>query len=188
MLAKTLSSPCVRARKSHPTTRQVIFQADGTRKQTDVSTDVGTVFEGVLEMTEEEWAEVGRQVQMLIPLILTMYNGAEISPRQPLRTFQDTLPTEIANHRGVLTPRQRKTEVRVYEPLKGEKPTIYERGIPVVEMEGGCHISIEQKIPLNTKRDNVTLAYLRTIHTMLVNEMHHHLTSEDVAAVGTDGA
>jgi hypothetical protein len=58
---------------------------------------------------------------------------------------------------------------------------IYERGIPVVEIDGKYHVSVEQKIPLNTERDNVTPAYLRTIHTAVVNEMHEHLTSEDVA-------
>ena len=154
------------------TTGQVFFQSNGKRKMTDVCTDAGTVFEGVLEMTEEEWLEVGKQVQRLFPPILTTYNGVEVPMRQPLRTFEETLPTEVANDRGVLSPRKRKTEVRVYEPLASETPTIYERGIPVVEMDGKYHVSVEQKIPLNTERDNVTPGYLRTLHTIVADNVN----------------
>ena len=99
--------------------------------------------------------------------------------RKPLRTFQETLPTEIANDRGVLTPRKRKAEVRVYQPRDSEAPMIYERGIPVVEMDGKYHVSVEQKIPLNTERDNVTPSYLRNLHTVVAGQMFDLITPED---------
>ena len=161
------------------TTGQFVFQSNGKRKMTDVKTDAGTEFQGTLEMTEEEWLEVNRQVQRLFPPITTTFNGVDIPTRKPLHVFQETLPTEIANDRGILIPRRRKTEVRLYETLKGESPMIYERGIPVVEMDGKYHVSVEQKIPLNTERDNVTPGYLKAIHLMVVNEMSEQLTAED---------
>jgi hypothetical protein len=161
------------------TTGQIVFLANGKRKETDVCTDAGTEFRGVLEMTEEEWLEVGRQVQMLFPPITTTYNGVEIPMRRALCSFEETLPTEVANDRGVLTPRRRRTEVRIYQPLEGETPTIYERGIPVVEMDGKYHVSVEQKIPLNTERDNVTASYLRSLHTIVAEQMVDYITPED---------
>ena len=82
------------------TTGQIIFQSNGKRKETDVSTEAGTEFQGVLEMTQEEWIEVGRQVQLLLPPIQTTYNGVEVLGRKPLKSFDETLPTEVANDRG----------------------------------------------------------------------------------------
>jgi hypothetical protein len=162
------------------TTGQIAFLVNGKRKEnSEITTDAGTVFEGVLEMTEGEWLEVGRQVQLLLPPIPTTYNGVEVRPRNPLKAFEESLPTEVANDRGVLTPRKRRTEVRVYQPLEGETPTIYERGIPVVEMDGKYHVSVEQKIPLNTERDNVTAGYLRNLHTIVAEQMVDYITTED---------
>ncbi len=162
------------------TTGQIAFLANGKRKESsEITTEAGTVFEGVLEMSEEEWLVVGRQVQLLLPPILTTYNGVEVKQRNPLKVFEESLPTEVANERGVLTPRKRRTEVRIYQPLEGESPTIYERGIPVVEMDGKYHISVEQKIPLNTERDNVTAGYLRNLHTVVAEQMVDFITSDD---------
>ncbi len=164
------------------TTGQVQFLANGKRKVTsEITTKAGTVFEGVLDMIEEEWAEVGRQVLLLFPPIATTYNGVEVRQRNPLKTFEETLPTEIANDRGVLTPRKRKTEVRVYQPQPGEMPMIYERGIPVVEHDGKFHVSVEQKIPLNTERDNVTPAYLKNLHAVVLQQMIDHISDDDAA-------
>jgi hypothetical protein len=162
------------------TTGQIIFQSNGKRKETDVSTEAGTEFQGVLEMTQEEWIEVGRQVQLLLPPIQTTYNGVEVLGRKPLKSFDETLPTEVANDRGVLTPRKRTTEVHVYQPRAGETAMIYERGIPVVEIgDCGYHVSVEQKIPLNTERDNVTPGYLRALHILVAGQMFQFITPED---------
>jgi hypothetical protein len=165
------------------TTGQIAFLANGKRKETDeVKTEAGTIFEGTLEMTDEEWVEVGRQVQLLLPPILTTYNATPLPGRNPVKVFEEMLPTEIANERGVLSPRKRTAEVRVYQPLGGETPMIYERGIPVVEMDGKYHVSVEQKIPLNTERDNVTAGYLRNLHAIVLEQMIDHITVEDTTA------
>ena len=50
------------------TTGQIQFLSNGKRKETDeVKTEAGTIFEGKLEMNDEEWEEVGRQVKLLLP-------------------------------------------------------------------------------------------------------------------------
>src|ERR1700722_15317093 len=64
------------------TTGQIIFQSNGKRHETDVITAAGTEFQGVLEMNEAEWVEVGRQVNLLLPPIKTSYNGVEVLARK----------------------------------------------------------------------------------------------------------
>jgi hypothetical protein len=113
---KQVLAMCERATVTS-TTGQIQFLPNGKRKETDeVKTEAGTIFEGSIEMTDEEWTEVCKKVQLLIPPITTMFNGEVIMPRLPLRAFEEVLPTEVANERGVLTPRKRKTEVRAYRP------------------------------------------------------------------------
>lgn len=79
---------------------------------------------------------------------------------------------------------KRKTLVTLCEVLEGEAPTLYEMGIPVVELDGGepWHVNIAQKVPLNSSRDNVTPAYLRALRTAMLNEMHAHLEDADEAS------
>jgi hypothetical protein len=88
------------------TNGQIQFLPNGRRKETDeVKTEAGTIFEGKLEMTDEEWEEVGRQVKLLFPPILTTYNGEALPERIPTKVFKAKLPTEVANERGVLHQR-----------------------------------------------------------------------------------
>ena len=67
----------------------------------------------------------------------------------------------------------RRTQVYVYEPLSGETATLYEMGIPVVETGDRYHVDVQQKVPLNMDRDNVTPAYLRAIRVAVLNATHH---------------
>jgi hypothetical protein len=61
-------------------------------------------------------------------------------------------------------------------------PTLYELGIPVVQTDDKWHVNIQQKVPLNSDRDNVTPAYLRDVRVSVFNHMHQHITEEDTEA------
>ena len=87
------------------------------------------------------------------------FNGDRLLPRKPLRTFEASLETLVADDQGVMRPRVRKTQVSIYEPLPGEVPSLYEMGLPVVETGDKWHVNISQKVPLNRDRDNVRPAY-----------------------------
>jgi hypothetical protein len=89
------------------------------------------------------------------------------------------LETPLADDEGVMRMRVRKTTVSIYEPLAGEAPSLFEMGLPIVETDDKWHVSIGQKVPLNRDRDNVRPAYLRTVRTIVLNEMHDRLTEED---------
>ncbi len=164
------------------TTGRVIFERNGKRRTDSTKTRVGSEFWGVLDMTEEEWDTINRQVLQLFPPIPTTFNGVEIPSRKSFHTFQATLPTEVADSAGIARLRQRKTEVRIYKVGRGEASSLYEKGLPVVEIEGKWHVDVQQKIPLNIERDNVTPSYLKAIHVAVLNEMADYIEKEDATA------
>jgi hypothetical protein len=60
---------------------------------------------------------------------------------------------------------------------------IYEMGIPVCPLEGGerWSVNVDQKVPLNMQRDNVSAAYMRTLRVLVLNEMHEVMEKDDAA-------
>jgi hypothetical protein len=147
-------------------------------------TEKGSVFEGVIRLNQEEYDECCAYARKLIPPagVNVYFNGEKLQHRTPLSTFEATLDTTKSNEDGVVTKTRRKTEVRIYEPLADEDPSIYEMGIPVVETGDKWHVDVQQRVPLNMNRDNVTPGFLKELRTLVVNHMHDKLTKEDANA------
>ncbi len=164
------------------TSGRVIFDRDGTRSRDSKRTKTGSEFRGELPLTQEEFDEMAAQVKLLLPPIPTFFNSVEIPTRPILHDFQVTLPTEVADDNGVCRSRHRETSIRLYSLRQGEKPMLYEKGIPVVEIDGKWHVDVQQKIPLNIERDNVTPSYLKALFAAILNERKDFLTEEDAAA------
>lgn len=162
------------------TTGTVIFGPDG-RTRSRAKRESGSLFAGTLRMTDDEIAECAQSIKQLIPPagIITRFNGEEIASRIPVATFDLTLPTDIADAGGVLRRTQRKTQIRVFEPIGGEVPKLYELGIPVVATMDRWHIDIGQKVPLNFERDAVPPAYLSKVRAAVVEQMADRLTGDD---------
>lgn len=145
----------------------------------------GSVFAAVIRFTRDDIAATTSAVRTLIPPagITLTYNGEVIESREPRHTFTAKLPTVIADEEGYLRPTTRQAAVELYEPRPGETSTLYEMGIPVVELAGDrYHVNVLQKVPLNADRDNVTPAYLRTIRTFVMNHTYQDLTQADATA------
>jgi len=169
------------ARTSSITTTKgtVRFDREG-RHHSPKTTKTGTIVEVAIRMTHEEADSTERAVRsVLVPdgVALT-FNGDPINSRAPLSTFSATLATEQADQEGYLRATRRQTTVRVMSVLHGETATLYELGIPVVPIDCVWHVDIAQKVPLNTDRDNVTPAYLRTVRALVLNAMHDQLPKE----------
>lgn len=166
------------------TTGQVVFQQNGLRKTTDKCTQVGSEFKGVLNMTEEDYDDIMSKIFSIIPPIPTFINGQQIQPRKPVHTFTVVLPTEIADDAGILRSRKRETTVNLYNVQDNEKAMLYEMGIPVVAIDENLrwHVDIQQKVPLNIERDNVTPSYLKTIYTAVLTEKVAEVSEEDASA------
>ncbi len=165
-------------------TKGSVMFTDAGRINRRTKRERGSVFEGVLKMTDEEMQECAEAVRRLIPPpgIITRFNGSVLPQRPALDEFEATLLTEIADADGVLRRAQRRTTVRVVMPAPGETPMLYEMGIPVVETGDRWHCDIQQKIPLNFDRDNVPPSYLARVRALMVERMQGMLTEEDANA------
>jgi hypothetical protein len=144
----------------------------------------GTEFQGIARITRAELAEIRVGLRKLIapPHVMTLVDGERLPTRVPLKTIEATLPTEIADDEGMLRRTARKTMINVYALLPGETAMLYEMGIPVVETGDKWHVDVQQKVPLNMDRDNVTPAYLRDVRTLVVNAMHDQIGEADANA------
>src|SRR5438128_7276981 len=107
----------------------------------------GSVFQGRIKLTREEYPEVCDYLRsLLLPEnVVVTFNGDRLLPRKPLRTFETSLETLVADDQGVMRSRQRKTWVAIFEALPGEVPSLYEMGLPVVETGDQWHVRIAQK-------------------------------------------
>jgi len=97
----------------------------------------------------------------------------------PVGEFEAVLDTVLANEDGELRRTQRKTKVRLYEPLAGESAMLYDVGIPVVETGDRCHADVQQKVPLNMERDKITPAHRRELRVEVLNAMSGRLEAEE---------
>jgi len=166
------------------TTKGAIHWEGDTRRHGRQKRERGTVFVGVLRMTHAEADEACAVARTILcpPGIELTLNGSAIEPRERVNAAEASLVTVIGEDGENLRRSKRKTVVHVYETREGEAPMLYELGIPVVEIDCGWHVDVQQRVPLNWNRDNVTPAYLRDIQTVVVNAMHEELTSDSATA------
>ena len=159
----------------------VVFEPTGRTEKPRQKRDRGSVFQGRIKMTREEYPLVCDYLRsLLLPdNVAVTFNGDRLLPRKALRTFDASLETVVADEEGIMRLRVRKTQVGIYEALPGQVPSLYEMGLPVVETGDKWHASVGQKVPLNRDRDNVKPAFLRAVRTLVLNEMHDRLTQED---------
>lgn len=163
------------------TTKGAVEFVGDERRSLRRRSDRGSRFEGKIKMTNDEFVACCEAMhRLLVPEgIKTTFNGELIEPRTPMAVVpRISLATKIAEDDGFLRKATRTTEIRIYEPLPGETGTLFEMGIPVVETGDDWHVDVQQKVPLNTDRDNVPPSFLRTIRTAVLNEVHQHLSEE----------
>ncbi len=161
----------------------VVFDPEqGRIEKPDQKTERGSIFQGRFRMTEAEYSQVADYLRsLLLPEGITVtFNGQPILPRQPIYTFAASLETQIADSKGVMRPTTRKAQVRLYEPLPGEVPTLYEMGLPIVETGDKWHVSVGQKVPLNKDRNNVKPAFLKAVRTHVLNAVYDRLNEDEV--------
>jgi hypothetical protein len=158
------------------------FDADG-RHMLATTRCCGTSFWARFSSTQQEIDHMLASVRRMVPPpgIRTFVNDELLAERSPTVIFTEVLATEIAKDDGRLVPTRRRTDVRIYEPLPGEPPALYEMGIPVVNVDMPWHVDVGQKVPLNTDRDNVTPAYLRHLRGSVLNHTAGLLTGDEAA-------
>lgn len=181
---KLVLAVCEQARIS-TTKGTVVFDPDvGRIEHPRQKRDRGSVFEGRIRLTREEYPQVCDYLRsLLLPDNVTVtFNGDQLLSRNPVCIFPVSLETPVADESGVMRLRVRKTQVSIYEPLPGEMPSLYEMGLPIVETGDRWHVSVEQKLPLNRDRDNVRPAYLQAVRVAVLNAAHDLLSEDDAVA------
>jgi hypothetical protein len=148
--------------------------------------DKGSVFSGLIDLRADEIREFGKHIKtFLAPSgIATTVNllgdKFELRQHEQVSSFDITLPTVTSDAEGNIKRTTRKTVVELFEVQDGETASIYEMGIPVVGLDGDkWHINVQQKIPLNLNRDNVTPAYLAQLRVAVLNEAGALLTKKE---------
>lgn len=169
-------------------TGRTVFKSNGTRVHDNKKTAVGTEFRGEMPLTKDEYNDMVAKVKLVIPPVQTIFNGVEIPQRKALHSFTANLPTEVADENGVLRTRTRATQVRLYEVLKGQSAMLYEMGMPVVNIDCKWSVDIQQKVPLNIERDNVTPSYLKTVYQAVLDERSDFLNEDDAAEAWVSSA
>lgn len=185
------------------TTGAVVFNENGRRVTTAGKTISGSVVEVVMKIKDLD--DVAKNLQRLVapvPTFLQIEYGDHVNLKQHLVLSKDetirqlgaTLPTVITNDQGEFTRTERTTTVRVYAVGDNRPAAIYEMGIPVVDVDLPWSVDVQQKVPLNRDRDNVTPGYLAALRVLVFNGMTEDLTAEDFrsdwarAAAGDDSA
>ncbi len=79
-----------REAKISSTKGTVVFTAAGGRQRKPNNRARGTVFEAVVKLEPREYEEMCAAVQRVIPPVKTLFNGKEMTPREPVHRFQTT--------------------------------------------------------------------------------------------------
>lgn len=163
---------------------QVLFNEDGTRTTGTETRKVGSEFVAKFQLTVQEYEHICQQAKMLLPPkgITTLFNGSPVQYRKPCASFTETLPIPLADKEGVVRNTERKATVYLYEKLPGEVATIFEMGIPIVELgDDAWHVNIMQKVPVSRDRDNVNPSYLRRVRVGVLNAKFAEVTKAEDA-------
>lgn len=155
------------------------------RKKRTAGSKVEVVFKG----TQEQYDQLVAHSQTLIPpkehtyMISTDESGvtseALLTKPTLIKSVSGVnLPTVLGDDEGTLRRTRRNTVIDIYEVADGDTPYLYEMGIPVVPSETPYHIDVQQKIPLNMQRDNVTPAYFKAVAVAVLNATSDLLTVE----------
>jgi hypothetical protein len=166
-------------------TGQVRFNEDQSRTEGTETREVGSEYVGRFQLTLEEFEHICNRAKLLLPPegVTTIFNGEEITYRKPIGGFTETLPSVLADKEGVLRNTDRQADVTLYDCLPGEVATIYEMGIPIVELgDDKWHVNVGQKVPLSRDRDNVNPAYLKKIRTAVFNARFGEIGKADAGA------
>ena len=159
------------------TTGSIIFKKDGTRTKSSTKTSEGTTFYGQLKLNAFEKNDLIEKSNLIIPPKDVEFNVNGLPVKRPdvYKSFTENLPTVVSDDEGNLVRSSRNTNIELF---KTDKHFIYEMGIPVVETDIGFSINVDQKIPLNKDRDNVSPSYLKKLKTYVLNHTSSDLTDE----------
>lgn len=170
------------------TTGTVVFNKNGRRRSSGARA-AGSQIEMSVRMTKEEMERAITACQRLLPPIKTTINHVPLNAEAPVKSFESSLTTEIADSEGHLVRSVRKTLVTVYRATASRPASIYEMGIPVCEIDGKFSFDVGQKVPLTMDREEVLPSFRKQLAVAALNNIHDILDSDDANTTwATDAA
>lgn len=119
------------------------WDAEGRHEDSSTKTSVGTVLEATFVARKKDIAGFVKLMRQLIVRegrrVSFVYDGEQIDipSRRPLFSFEEPLPSVMEDEQtGSLRHCTKRCVVAAYEVLEGEKPYLFELGIPVVRASG----------------------------------------------------
>jgi hypothetical protein len=146
----------------------VYFNDDGTRTQdNNIRTNIGSDLRFWVDLDKEEYEYLLNYPKLLkIPKGFTIeVNNNAYEYEKPLKQCDLKLQTWKSNEKSTYF---KNTKVSIYPQLEN-KSWIMELGIPIQEIEYPMTIDVQQKIPLDTKRNAVKKTYLEDLYGQLGN-------------------
>ena len=141
------------------------------------------MFQGRIKLTREEFPQVCDYLRsLLLPEnIVVTFNGERLLPRTPIRTFDATLETVVADDQGVMRPRVRKTAVAPVRAAARRNGRPLRNGLAGRGNRRQMARLHRPEGPLNRDRDNVRPAYLQAVRVAVLNAAHDLLTTDEEA-------
>jgi hypothetical protein len=163
------------------TTGGIHFDADGRhtlRKKSDKGSSVSIV----IKMSKEDYQScITYCNSIFVPESIVFEVKVDGDTRvinfvQPYKKFETKLMTELSID-GDFKRTMKETLVHLHKA--NDKAYIYEMGIPVCEIDCAYNVDVQQKIPLNTDRDNVDHKFLKTLYAEVLNNTYEEIEKDN---------
>jgi hypothetical protein len=108
-------------------------------------------------------------------------NGQKVEPRKYFKRFDVELTTELFNE-SKWVRRTRPGQLELVKCKDGEKPYIYEMGIPVAPIDWNqpYHINVLMRVPMNPRRDAVAAGYMKDVYAILLPQLMDAMPAEEM--------
>ena len=171
---KQLISICEKA--SLKTTKGTIVFGINGRKQSEEKIQKGTIVEIQIKGNQEDTDSlIDYAKQLLVPEKIKFYvNGELVKHQYPFKSFEAVLQTEIQDE-NFLKRTKRKTKVNL---IREEKIQLYEMGIPIMDIDCGYSVDVQQKVPLSFDRDSVNQTFIKELYVQVLNNVYEDIEED----------
>jgi len=158
----------------------ITFDKKG-RHTSSQKTEVGTEVSVTIKMSRGEYESILYEIsRYIVPEgIQYIINDREIPHKQPKDTFKAKLLTEFDKD-GIMRQAERETIVEIYE--EPDRKTLYEMGIPVVDIDCDYSLNVQQRVPLGIDRETVRPVFLKELYAELLKHTAEQLPEESSGA------
>ena len=115
------------------------------------------------------------------PGVTVVVNGEPLRSHEEVTRVPARLQTVVVRDE-VEQKETRNTEVVLMRPRPGERPSLFEMGLPVCEVEMPWHVDVQQRIPLPDHRTAIPVGWLRSLKTQILERMADHMSSAQLNA------